>query len=299
MAHGVNEIGHIMVVMYHGIKDNPPYHRTKDDFIKDLTYMYDNGYRLISMSDYLNQTIDVEIGMTPIVLTFDDGLSSTFSLIEEGGKLLVNPESAIGLIEAFSKEHPDFGKTATLFIHDTKANFRGGEGSAFERLSWLIDHGYEIGNHSATHADLSKLDQQALIKEIGQVDELLLELEMDYDMSAITYPYGKRPNETLINNLIETTYKGIGIDYSVGFREGPSFILRPPIHQKFSPFNAPRVRGSEGEVQDMWWFFNHYDNDHPELKYVSDGREDVVVVPQTYLEDVNADKYDTLILEVY
>ena len=35
-ALGVNEMGHIMVVMYHGIKDNPPYHRTKDNFIKDM-----------------------------------------------------------------------------------------------------------------------------------------------------------------------------------------------------------------------------------------------------------------------
>ena len=88
----VNEQGHIMVVMYHGIKDNPPYHRLKEDFIKDLTYMYDHGYRTVSMSDYLKGYIDIEAGMTPIVLTFDDGLPSTFSMTEVQGELLVNPD---------------------------------------------------------------------------------------------------------------------------------------------------------------------------------------------------------------
>lgn len=297
-ALGVNELGHIMVVMYHGIKDNPPYHRTKDNFIKDLTYMYENGYRLVSMSDYLNMTIDIEAGKTPIVLTFDDGLSTTFSLIETDNGLEVDPDSAIGLLEAFIEEHPDFGRAGALFIHDTKANFRG-DGTAVERLKWLIDKGYEIGNHSATHADLSKLDEVSLIKEIGQVDELLLELELDITMSAITYPYGKKPNDAFLDVLSSGQYKEIELDYQVGFREGPSSLLYCPLDIKFIPFGAPRVRGSEGEIQDMWWFFEHYDVDHPELKYVSDGDPETVVIPAEYEERVNMDKIGEKELIIY
>lgn len=273
----INEQGHIMVVMYHGILDNPPYHRVKEDFIKDLTFMYEHNYRLVSMSDYLNGTIGVEAGMTPIVLTFDDGLTSTFSLIDSEEGLTVDPESAIGLLESFAEAHPDFGREASLYIHANDWNFEG-EGTPQERLNWLIDHGYEIGNHSNTHANFKTLDASGLLKEIGEVDKYIATVLPGYDMFAMTYPFGVRPSEGLLSTIYEGNYEGFDLDYRVAFREGPSGTFYPPVHIKFSPYNAPRVRGSEGEVQDMWWFFEHYEaNAHQ--KYVSDGRSDTLVVP--------------------
>ncbi|PKM58046.1 MAG: hypothetical protein CVU98_03010 [Firmicutes bacterium HGW-Firmicutes-3] len=290
---GVNEIGDIMVVMYHGIKDNPPYHRSKEDFIRDLQYLYDNNYYLISMKDYLSQKIDVPLAKTPIVLTFDDGLSSTFALIENE----VDSESAIGILEMFVKEHDDFGKAATLFIHATKQNFQG-DGNASQRLEWLVENGYEIGNHSATHADLSKLSKDALIKEIGQVDYFLKALLPEYNMLAITYPYGKRPEASLIQILEYGQYEGVEFGYAVGFREGPSSKMVPPSHTKFDPYNAPRVRGSDGDVQDLWWFLDYYEK-HAEERYVSDGNPNTIVVPKDKAELVNIDKVMDMELIVY
>ena len=103
-----NEIGDIIIAMYHGIQNNPPYHRTAEDYKKDLQYMYDNGYRLISMRDYIDHNISVAAGYTPIVLTFDDGLRSSFSLEEVNGELRPVEDSAVGILEAFNAEHPDF-----------------------------------------------------------------------------------------------------------------------------------------------------------------------------------------------
>ena len=40
---------------------------------------YKNGYRMIRLQDYIDGIIDVELGKSPIVLTFDDG---TFQLTE-------------------------------------------------------------------------------------------------------------------------------------------------------------------------------------------------------------------------
>ena len=292
-AQSVNEIGDIMVIMYHGIKDNPPYHRSKDDFIRDLQYFYDNNYYLISMNEYLSQQINVPLGKTPIVLTFDDGLSSTFALIENE----VDPESAIGILEAFVIEHDDFGKAATLFIHATKQNFQG-DGTALERLEWLVKNGYEIGNHSATHADLSKLSKDGLIKEIGQVDYFLKEFMPEYDMLAITYPYGKRPEASLIEHLAYNQYEGIEFGYEIGFREGPSSKMVPPSHIKFDPYNAPRVRGSEGEVQDLWWFLDYYEK-NSDQRYISDGNPNTIVVPKEKVDLVNINKVMDMELIVY
>ena len=57
------EVGHTMVIMYHGIvnerKPADYYQRTKAEFREDLQALYDRGYRLISMRDlFMNYTSD-------------------------------------------------------------------------------------------------------------------------------------------------------------------------------------------------------------------------------------------------
>ena len=108
-----NEIGHIMVVMYHGILDNPPYHRTAEEFWKDLKYMYDHGYRPISITDYMNQNITVEPGYTPIVFTLMMDFLVLFIHRRKWSALKVNPNSAVGIMNRFAETYPDFGKAAT------------------------------------------------------------------------------------------------------------------------------------------------------------------------------------------
>jgi len=293
---GVNELGHIMVVMYHGIKDNPPYHRRAEDFVKDMTFMYEHGYRLISMSDYVNGTIDVPAGTTPIVFTFDDGLPTTFSFVETDEGYAVNPDSAIGLMEAFAQEHPAFGKEASLFIHGSDWNFRG-VGTGVERMAWLVDNGYEIGNHSNTHANFSKLGETALIEEIGKVQVYVDSVLPGYELFALTYPYGARPQEDLRDVLVTASYEGFDFNYKVAFREGPSAKFYPQTHIKATPLSTPRVRGSEGEVQDLWWFLEYYE-DHPEYKYISDGDPTTIVVPegdQGFIREEALEKFEVIV----
>lgn len=273
----VNEQGHIMVVMYHGILDNPPYHRLKEDFIKDMTFMYEHGYRLVSVDDFMTGKFDIEAGMTPILFTFDDGLASTFSLIETDGGYEVNPETAIGLLESFAADHPDFGRSASLYIHANDYNF-GDVGTPADRLNWLVDHGYELGNHSDTHANFKKLGRDSLIKEIGAVEVYVDSVLPGYKLTALTYPFGARPDSELLSVLNGGTYQGFEFDYSVAFREGPSAQFYPPNHRKFNYLNAPRVRGSEGDIQDLLWFLDYYE-ENPSLKYISDGDPTTIVVP--------------------
>lgn len=284
-TYGVNEGGEIMVVMYHGIKDQPPYHRTASDFTKDLTFMYDHNYYLIGLHDYLNGYIDVPLGKTPIVLTFDDGLSSTFSLIEGEEGLVPDPESAIGLLEAFISEHPDFGRGGGLFIHSDITNFKG-QGTMEDRLRWLIDHGYDLGNHTDDHKNLSKLEDAALVSSLGKVDQKVQELVPDYRLRVVSYPYGARPDEASIPLLTQGVYEGITLGYAYGLREGPSRPFYPPWHVRFEAYNMPRVRGSEGELQDLWWFFDNYEK-YPMKRYVSDGNPETMVIPNGLKDQIN------------
>ena len=272
-----NELGHIMVVMYHGIMDNPPYHRTYEDFWKDLKYMYDKGYRPISITDYVNQNITVAPGYTPIVLTFDDGLPSTFSLIKENGSLKVNPNCAVGIMEKFYEEYPDFGKAAIFYIngHDP---FEGA-GTIQERFAYLLEGGYDISNHTYNHADLATLNEQQIQEELGKVDRMIKEMIPHYIMSTFSYPFGKRPKEEFRKWIASGSYEGHEYAYDIAFREGPSGPFIPPIHVKFEPYNVPRVRGSEGAEGDLWWYFNYYEK-NPQYRYVSDGNPHRIAVPK-------------------
>jgi hypothetical protein len=162
----------------------------------------------------------------------------------------------------------------------------------------LIANGYELGNHSATHADFSKLELDELVKEVGQVDEFLRDVLPDYRMESITYPFGKRPQPELQDIVATNTYNGLAYSYLVAFREGPSSAMVPPLHIKFDPYNAPRVRGSEGEIQDLWWFLENFEA-HPEEKYISDGEARTVVLPTNQLENLNSEKLGDLEIITY
>lgn len=62
-----NEAGKIMVLMYHVIGDSEgEWSRRWDNFRKDLGVLYEKGYRLISLNDYISNNIDVEAGYTPV-----------------------------------------------------------------------------------------------------------------------------------------------------------------------------------------------------------------------------------------
>src|SRR5690606_20232884 len=126
------------------------YTTTFDEFRSLLEELYERGYRLISLEDYLNNNISVPAGCIPIVFTFDDGSPGQFNLIEENGKLVVNPKSAVGIMEEFYREHPDFGLEGTFYVTLGGGTFNGA-GTLEDRLKYLVDRGFEIGNHTLNH----------------------------------------------------------------------------------------------------------------------------------------------------
>lgn len=292
-----NELGNIMVIMYHGIDDNPPYQRTAQDFRKDLEYMYENGYRLIRMEDYISGRIDVEPGLSPIVLTFDDGLSTTFSLEEGENGLVPKDKTAISILEEFCKEHPDFGKAATLYINGDTDTFSGA-GSLKDRLSWLVENGYEIGNHTYSHPKLNKLSEDQVLEEIGKVDLLIKELLPEYPINTLSYPHGIRPSEEARSLAEGGTFQNVSYSYKLGLREGPSGPMHPAVHKDFDAYNCPRVRGSSGEEGDLWWWFAYYE-DQGGSKYISDGDIDTIAAPKELEDRVNFEVLEKSNLSFY
>ena len=129
----VDESGEVPIMMYHGIHhknnsdtkyiggnvDNDGYQRTTESFINDLEFYYTEGYRMVRLTDYVDGNIDVELGKSPIILTFDDGLENNIKVIglDGTGDIIIDPNSAVGILESFKEKYPDYNVTATFFVN--------------------------------------------------------------------------------------------------------------------------------------------------------------------------------------
>src|SRR5712664_4583758 len=112
-----NELGRVMILEYHKV-DYPEerWTRTPENFRRDLETLYARGYRLQSLNALLDGRITVPAGTTPVVLTFDDSSPGQFRYVERNGTLEIDPKCAVGVLEAFIQEKPDFGRAATFFV---------------------------------------------------------------------------------------------------------------------------------------------------------------------------------------
>jgi len=291
-----NEAGKIMVVMFHNFvetftpkkSDKGDYTTTFEAFRNLLQTLYDKGYRLISFNDYLKNNISVPAGCIPIVFTFDDGTSGQFKLVKENGKLVVSQQSAVGVMEAFNKIHPDFGLEGTFYVNLGDSTFAG-EGTLAERLKYLIDKGFEIGNHTYNHVNL-KTEVKTVDKieeQIGENQKKMYELIPGYKMNTFSLPYGE-PSKELQGYVIKGEYEGVKYEHAAVVEVGWDPALSP-VNSKFNPLSTHRVRatGINPVQSDLeWWLSNLSRNS----QYVSDGNAGTVAVPKEKAKDVDNNK---------
>lgn len=284
-----NEAGRIMVVMFHNFveeykKGDKEYTTTFDAFEKLLDTLYTSDYRLISLNDYLNGNIDTPAGCIPMVFTFDDGTAGQFNLIDEGGTLIANPRSAVGIMENFNKTHPDFATKGTFYINLGNQTF-GGTGTVAQRLQYLKSKGFELGNHTYSHINLKKTKTASKIQEeIGGNQIKMYEMIQGYTFTTFSLPYGA-PSKELTQYVIKGEYKGVRYEnlgiMEVGWDPAPS-----PFSVKFSPLSTHRVRASgiTPVKQDLAWWLDNLKRDK---QYVSDGNAATVTVPEAGTEYVD------------
>lgn len=293
-----NENGQVMILMYHGIGDEEAeWVRTADNFRKDLQVLYDKGYRLISLKDYIENNIKVEAGYTPFVLTFDDGLQNSFNIIEENGEKKIDPNCAVGIIEEFKKAHPDFGVGGSFFVF-YPLPFRQKE-LIKEKYEFLIEHGYDIGNHAYTHENLGKLSVEDVQKALGKNVKLTQEYLPGYDVYGLALPYGIGPKGDNYRYAVEGEYEGTKYNHRavllVGSNPAPS-----PASVKFNPAKLPRVRASEMNTAGtgIYDWLEHFDK-KPEKRYISDGNPNTVAIPESEKENIDQNKLNGKELVIY
>lgn len=296
----INELGRVPVMMYHGIVnkkssetsytggnvDKDGYNRTVEAFKEDLEFYYQNGYRMIRAIDYVNGIIDVPYGKSPIVLTFDDGNTNNIKVngISEDGEIIIDENSAVGVLESFKKKYPDFNVTATFFVN----------GSLFQQseynekiLKWLVENGYDIGNHTKTHVNFSDASTNESEEEVGFVYNKLDAIIPDKYVKLVALPFGSPYKKTHANfsHIINSNYNGINYETVSTFRVGwmPDYS---PFSKDFDKEFIMRVRAydNNGVDFDIDASFRILEKN----RYVSDGNADTIVIKESdasYLND--------------
>jgi hypothetical protein len=271
-----NELGRLMILEYHKV-DYPEerWTRTPENFRRDLETLYARGYRLQSLNNLLDRRITVPAGTTPVVLTFDDSSPGQFRYVEVNGALEIDPKCAVGILEAFLREKPDFGRAATFFVLPgaSKPNrlFNQPEYEG-KKLQYLVSHGYEIGNHTLWHANLGKYDESVVRVQIAEAQQWIQRYVPDYRIRTIALPHGVYPRD--VGWALRGQAKGTAYEHDAILMVAGGAALSP-FARDFDPTRLPRIQALERDLA-TWldWF-----DKHPGERFVSDGDPATVTVP--------------------
>ena len=284
----VNELGKVPIMMYHGIIDTDEtqyiggnvdkngYNRTVNAFRKDLEMYYEKGYRMIRLADYVQGIIDVELGFSPIILTFDDGNQNNFNVLgkNDDGSLQIDPNCAIGVLEEFKKKHPDMHVTATFFVMDGLFNQPKYNQDI---LNWLVDNGYDVGNHTTIHPDFTKITVAKTQEVVGKMYQKLDKVLPNKYVKIIALPFGSPYKKTHENfpYIVKGTYEGVSYETEALLRVGWEPELSP-FHQDFDKTFLKRCRAydNNGKDFDIEFVFKGLEKN----RYISDGNKDLIVI---------------------
>ncbi len=285
-----NEAGVIPILEYHHIDNGrTTYSRTAAKFQGDLERLYRENYRPISLKDYLDNRIDAPAGMTPVIFTFDDAIESQFRYLPDGK---VDPKCAVGMLQSFHAQHPDWPLKGTFFILPESAF--GQPALRKKKLAELLALGFELGNHTINHPRLKDLSDEQVQHEIGGCAKELHDLAPTAHVDVIALPFGIAPRNRKL--LAEGEFDGVRYTNRaamlVGAEPAPS-----PVSKKFKPMKIPRIQAFDGPWYTSYWL--DILAKHPKRRYISDGDPQVISVPKSLSGMVDQNRLNGATLRLY
>ena len=208
--------GTIPVLMYHKIPDEKinSQHRIfvpKKKFENHLKFFKFRGLTSIMFKDYLafangDRPIS-EFPKKPFILTFDDGYEDNY-------------RNMLPLTEKY-------GFKGVLFLPGdfsiTRNNWDIGENPednqlmTSEQKKSFVNAGWEIGAHTLSHADLTRLPNDQAIVEIEE-GKIRLEEELKTKIISFAYPYG------IYNDHLKVMVEKSGFEFGISTDTGGMFI---------------------------------------------------------------------------
>ena len=236
-----NTDGVVPIFMYHRITDNGgKYDRTPEGFRSDLQGLHDLGFRPVTLGQYVDNTMELPPGASPVVLTFDDSHPTQIRFTKEGK---INPDSAIGIWMSFAEAHQDFPVRGTFFV--LKSGFLGRHGDGYK---WLLKNGCEVESHTVSHDRLDKMNSSEVKKELAESHEFLIGLGAR--PRFLSYPFGIRPANRDLTKQFELNGKTYKHDAAVMVGAGPAPSPNDPDRDLY---RLPRIQAGDAKLCSTEW----------------------------------------------
>ncbi|MDA3649387.1 polysaccharide deacetylase family protein [Saccharopolyspora indica] len=271
---GANELGEVPVLMYHRITSTPTsaYDRTPEDFRAELERLAAERYVPVTATEYATGRFDLPAGAHPVVLTFDDGSATQFTVDTSGEPA---PGTATRILLDVAAEHPGFRPTATFYVFDPPF----GEPAGHRSLNWLHEHGFEIGNHTLDHPNLGRIPGAEVQRQIAGMQRIITDAVPGAEVRSIALPLGARPDDERLataGSADGTTYRHDSV-LLVGSNPAPS-----PWSADFDPAAVPRIRsqaatGADAQFGSTAWLDRLAAE--PARRYTSDGDPNRISAP--------------------
>jgi hypothetical protein len=261
----------VPVITFHQFKpdgtpsDTSGHKMTLGDLKNTLQKLYDSGFSLISLSDWISGNLSVPEGRRPLILTMDDLFFRNQILLDDSGQ--PRTDTGIGVIWQFSQEHPNFGFHLSLFAVMGDKYFPSDpqydpdwESKMVATIVWCLENSAMVYNHTYLHGYLSNVENPISMTEfldqLRQNDEAVryfLNLAGRQDLipllgNIIALPGGAQPqSEADWESLRE--YKnpeGVSVQAILGIASAaadPARLeyLASPYNTIFNKFRIPRL----------------------------------------------------------
>ncbi|HEX4184829.1 MAG TPA: polysaccharide deacetylase family protein [Stellaceae bacterium] len=167
----------VPILVYHHLSESAPEGSpgrrrltvTAEIFARQMQYLQDNGYHVITFSDladYFEQ--GRELPTSPVIISFDDGWETPF-------------EYALPSLEKYHY-------SATFFI---VTDYIGRPGFfSWPQLQTLLTDGMIIGSHSRSHPRLNRITDPAKLWDQIYNSKTILETQLETPVQEFAYPYG-------------------------------------------------------------------------------------------------------------
>lgn len=236
-----------------------------ETFKTQLQQMYDAGLRPVTVADFVAGRFNVEAGKTPVVLTFDDSFKSHLFFGPNGKP---DPNSVVGMLENFAASHKGWKATAVFYVY-YPAPFRE-SALVSKKLHYLVDNGFEVGNHSLGHDNLSTFDDEGVQKSLGGLQKKIDETLPKYRLASLALPYGTWPKNRAL--AVTGDFEGKRYWHDVIFLVGDMPAIGP-FDERYDPTKVMRVQAYEF---DKWMKWMQMDG----RRFVSDGDPKTIAYPQ-------------------
>ncbi len=274
-----NELGEIPILEIHNVASpQSRWQITPADLRAIVANLYASGFRPVTFRDVVERRIDIPRGYAPVVLSFDDGDPSQFQWAPGGQGTTPDPNSAVGILWDFHLAHPDWSAAASFYVNK---NPFGGDSAA--KVAWLVAHGFEVGDHTMDHVDMTKLNAAQMLFQVGGIAAWVQNAVPGYHISTLAYPYG------FSNNLPGTAWAGTYDGQTYHIRAALLVAGNPapsPYSRAWDPLAVPRIQVADPStvqrVVDRALVWSAWEPrmlaHHGAALYVSDGNPATVTV---------------------